>query len=136
MESSSFPFDYVNFLDIRFNQVDLIRGGTIIAIPKWISNKKTTINPENNTDGDNNCFKYVITVALNHQERGCHPERISKIKRFISRYNWKNMEFPSQRKDWETFERNNDDIALNVLSVPFNKKNDRITIQIKTQSYL
>ena len=78
---------------------------------------------------------YVITVALNYQEIGFHPEKISKIKQFISKYNWKSMEFLSQRKDWETFERNNDHIALNVLSVPFNKKNNRITIQIKTQSY-
>ena len=73
---------------------------------------------------------YVITVALNYQEIGFHPERISKIKQFLSKYNWKNMEFLSQRKDWETFERNNDHIALNILSVPFNKK----TIELKYKS--
>ena len=28
LEGSSFVYDYVNFLDIKFNQVDLIRGGT------------------------------------------------------------------------------------------------------------
>ena len=30
MEGSSFVYDYVNFLDIKFNQVYLIRGGTYI----------------------------------------------------------------------------------------------------------
>ena len=30
MEGSSFVYDYVNFLDIKFNQVYLIRGGTCI----------------------------------------------------------------------------------------------------------
>ena len=30
MEGSSFVFDYVNFLDIKCNQVDLIRGGTTL----------------------------------------------------------------------------------------------------------
>ena len=65
---------------------------------------------------------YAITVALNHQEIGCHPERISKIKNHTSKYNWKHINFPSQKKDWETFERDNEDIALNIFSVPFNKK--------------
>ena len=63
---------------------------------------------------------YAITVPLNHQEIGCHPESISKIKQFINNYNWKNIDFPSERNDWERFERSNDDIALNNLSVPFN----------------
>ena len=30
MEGSSFVYDHVNFLDIKFQQVDLIRGGTYI----------------------------------------------------------------------------------------------------------
>ena len=79
MEGSSFVFDCVNFIDIKFNQVDLIRGGTYIKTRKWLSNKKATINPKNYDEDDNNCFMYAITVALNHQEIGCDPERISKI---------------------------------------------------------
>ena len=46
MEGSSFVYDYKNFLDIKFNQVDLIRGGTYIKEDKWITNKKATINPK------------------------------------------------------------------------------------------
>ena len=34
MQGSSFVFDYVNFLDLKFNKVDLIRGGTYIETPK------------------------------------------------------------------------------------------------------
>ena len=51
MEGSSFVFDYVNFLDIKFNQIDLISGSSYIETPKWLSNKKATINPKN----DDNC---------------------------------------------------------------------------------
>ena len=40
MEGSSFVFDYVNFLNSKFNQVDLIRGASYIKEDKWISNKK------------------------------------------------------------------------------------------------
>ena len=35
MEGSSFVFDYVNLLDIEFNQIDLIRGGAYIQTPIW-----------------------------------------------------------------------------------------------------
>ena len=51
MEGSGFVFDYVNFLDIKFNQIDLIRGSSYIETRKWLSNKKATINPKN----DDNC---------------------------------------------------------------------------------
>ena len=43
MEGSSFLYGYVNYLNIKFQQIDLIRGGTYIQTPKWISNKKATI---------------------------------------------------------------------------------------------
>ena len=119
MQGSSFVLAYVNILDIKFNQIDLIRGSSYIQSPKWVSNKKATINPKNN---DNNCFQYAITVALNHEEIGIHPERISKILKHIDKNNCKNINVPSQRKDRETFEKNSTNIALNILSVPFNKK--------------
>ena len=69
-----------------------------------VKNKKATINPKNN---DNNCFKYTLTVALNHKQIKNHPERISNLKPFIDQYNWKGINFPSQNKDWKKFESSN-----------------------------
>ena len=83
MEGSSFVFDYVNFLNIKFNQVDLIRGVSYIKEDKWISNKKAIINPKNDKVQDIYCFMYAVTVALNDNEIGDHPERINKILPFI-----------------------------------------------------
>ena len=57
---------------------------------------------------------YAITIALNHIEIGEHPERISKIIPYIPDYNWERINFPAQRKGWENFEKDNDDIALNI----------------------
>ena len=37
---------------------------------------------------DKECFQYAITFALNNQELGKHPERITKIKSFIDKYKW------------------------------------------------
>ena len=78
MEGSSFVFDYINFIYIKFNQIDLIRGWTYIETPAWLSKKTATINPKNDKDDDNICFMNAITVALNHQEIADHPERISE----------------------------------------------------------
>ena len=54
-----------------------------------------------------------------------HPERISNIKPFIDQYNWKEINFPSHKKNWKMFESKNKSIALNVLYVPYNTKKIR-----------
>ena len=74
---------------------------------------------------------YVITVALNHQEIGSHLESINKIKKHTDKYNWNRIKFLSQRKDWEKFERDNENSALNILSVPLNKES--IELQCKSK---
>ena len=67
----------------------------------------------------------MLTAALNHQNINHNLERISKLKPFISNYNWKDIEFPSHSKDWRKFEQNNKTIALNILYVPYNTKKIR-----------
>ena len=59
------------------------------------------------------------------------PQKISKIKPFIENYNWKDIDFPSTRKDWNKFELNNNNIALNILYVPFNTKKIEIAYKSK-----
>ena len=52
-------------------------------------------------------------------------QRISKIKLFIDRYNWKDIDFPSHSNDWKKFESNNKSVALNILYVPHNTEKIR-----------
>ena len=78
----------------------------------WIRDKKATINSKNE---DNKCFKYAATVALNYKETESHLERVSTIKPFINKYNWKGINYPSKLSDWKTFEKNSSIIALNIL---------------------
>ena len=73
----------------NLNKVSLSRGGSYIDPPKWLKNKKATINPQNNKD--DRCFQYAVTVTLNYEQIGDHPERISKIKPFIGKYDWKEI---------------------------------------------
>ena len=118
MRDSDFAFDGVKILYYDFNKISISRGGSYIDSPKWLKDKKSTINPKNN---DYKCFQYAVTLALNLDKINDHPERISKIKPFIEQYNWKDIDFPSTRKDWKKLELNNE-IALNILCVPHNTK--------------
>ena len=85
-----------------------------------MKNKGVTINPKNTKD--NKCFQYAVTTALNHRNIDHHPERISKLRPFINNYNWKDIEFSPDKKDYIKFERNNKTIALNILYVPYNTR--------------
>ena len=93
-----------------------------------VKNKKATINPKNS---DDNCFQYALTVALNQKQIKSYPERISKIKRFIDQYNWKEIDFPLHSKDWEKFEQNSKTITLNILFIPHNTEKIRFPYKSK-----
>ena len=110
MRGSDFEFDGVNFLYYDFSKISLNRGGSYIDSPKWLKDKKSTINPKNN---DDKCFQYAVTLALNLGNIDNHPERISKIKPFINQYNWKDIDFPPTNEYWKKFELNNE-VALNI----------------------
>ena len=87
------------------------KESSYIDSPEWLKNKKPKINPK---DNDNNCFQYALTVALNYKYIKKDPQRISKIKPFINQYNSKEVDFPSEQKDWKKFELNNKSISLNI----------------------
>ena len=93
MTGSEFVRDSNDLLYYHLQKIRLKRVGSYIVSPEWLKNKKATINPENN---DDNCFQYALTVALNHQNIGKNPQRISKIKPFTDQYNWNEIDFPSQ----------------------------------------
>ena len=65
---------------------------------------------------------YSIVALLHHHHIDNHPERISKLKPFITNYNQKDITYLSRQKDWKTFERNNKDIRLNIFSARSTEK--------------
>ena len=117
MKGCNYIFERIDLLEYHLHKISLNRRSSYIDSPKWIKNKRVTINPKN--INDNKCFQYAITALLNYQNINHNPERISKIKPFINNYNWKDIEFPSHSKDWRKFECNNKAIALNILYVPY-----------------
>ena len=86
----------------------------------WLRGKKEAI-----INGDND-FQNAVNDALNYQNIETHPERISKLKPYINKYNWEGIDFPAGPKEQKTFERNNKTIALNILFIPHNTKTIRV----------
>ena len=127
MRGSDFGFHGVNFFNYNFNKTDIYRGRSYIDSPKWLKDKKSTINPKNN---DHKCFQYAATLALNFDNINNHPEKISKIRPFIDQYNWKDIDFPATSKDWKKFELNNN-VALNILYIPHNAKKIQLAYRSK-----
>ena len=130
MRGSEFEFDGVNFSCYDFNKAGINRGGSYIDSPKWLKDKKSTINPKNN---DDRCFQYAVTLALNLDKIKKDPQRVSKIEPFIEKYNWEDIDFPSTSKDLKKFECNNE-VALKIPYVPYNTK--KINIAYKSKNNL
>ena len=74
----------------------------------------------------NNDFQDALNEALIYENIEIHPERISKTKPYISKYNWKGIEFPGGSKEWKKLEQNNKAIDFNVLFVLHSTKIIRV----------
>ena len=66
-----------------------------------------------------------IFYSCCHMEIKSDPERIfqkesssSFQEEFSCDYNWQGIDFPAGIKEWKSFEKNNETIALNILQVP------------------
>ena len=115
---SGFTLDKIMHLYINFHRLVLTRGSSYNELPKWLKSKKTVINPQNK---DEECFKWAVIAALHHETIKHYPERIGLLRSYENQYNWEGLEFPVSIKKIDKFEKNNPDIALNVLFS--NKKN-------------
>ena len=126
--SSSFTYESVEECNIHFNKIDLRGGATYIESPKWLKNQEATINPKNTKEIF--CFMYVAIIALYHDKLGSNPERISqKLSTCTRAFNWHDIDFPASYDDYALFQKLNEDIALNILYVPYEKKTSRIHIK-------
>ena len=69
---------------------------------------------------------YALTIALNHKEIGKNPDCISKkLIQHISKYSWDYIDIPAAIPDFKLFVKNNEDMALNILYVPYNTEEIR-----------
>ena len=62
---------------------------------EWLKSKKESI-----TNGDN-CFQNALNDSLDYQRIKKDSQVISKIKPYISQYNWNHIEFEYQNFLWQ-----------------------------------
>ena len=72
--------------------------------PKWIESYKCVINPENNKKLGNKSFNYAIAAS---KTSGKHRNRFANIEKFMNDFNFTDINYPLEKKDYETFENNN-----------------------------
>ena len=87
---------------------------------RWLRSKKEA------TIYFNNSLQNAPNDTLNYQAIEEHPERISKIKSYIIKYNLEGIKFPAWSKDWKKFKQNNKTVDLNILFVPHNTEIIRV----------
>ena len=108
IKGSDFVFESVDLMDYKLHRVRLNRGGSYIKSPKWLENKKATINPKNKNDDE--CLRWSTISALNYNEI-----MKKEFENIFKKIKHEDKDFLSQKRDWENFEQNNESIAHNVL---------------------
>ena len=72
IKRSDFVFESVDILDYKLHRLSLKRGGSCIKSPKWLGNKKATLNPKNDDDDDDDdddeCLRCSIISVLNYND--------------------------------------------------------------------
>ncbi|CAB4382101.1 unnamed protein product [Rhizophagus irregularis] len=58
----------IEMIYIEFFKYERALGGSFIATPKGLANKKATINPDNRTTGDDFCLPYALGIHFLHFE--------------------------------------------------------------------
>ena len=105
-------FNYFQ-LCYKCHKINPNRGESYIDTPDQTKKENKIKNPINKND--NKCFQYAVTVAISYDETKKDPQRITKIKPFINKYNWERINYPSENDDWKKNQKNNVTIARNVL---------------------
>ena len=112
------------FLKI-LKDLDLKRRSSYIPSPEWLLAKKAVVNPKNKKD--NYCLAYATTTAIYHNEIARHIDIISnKLLDCTEKLDWNGIDFPASTPDCKRFEKNKEDIALNIMYVPYENDEEEV----------
>ncbi|XP_065681600.1 uncharacterized protein LOC136095231 [Hydra vulgaris] len=109
---SNWRFVSVVEMNINFIEYKPIKGKSYIPLPKELAAKIAIINMKNE---DNECFKWCVARFFNTKEK--NSERVDKdLKEQSEKLNWEKIEFPVSLQQITQFEKNNQDISVNVFA--------------------
>ena len=114
LPKSGFTLDIKMHLDISFHKSQLTQESSYIETKLWIYNKKAVLSPQNK---DEECFNWAAIAASHHQDIIKDLQRISKLEPYSDFHNFERWDFPVAVSNIDKFEKNNKDIAVNVLHI-------------------
>lgn len=112
LQGSGWSLHEIKALIINNNKHQMFSGATHIDLPKFINNKKAVINVKNS---DNECFRWAVLSALHPKDK--NPQRVSNYYPFKNELNLTNMTFPVTVSQLNIFERQNENISINVYAI-------------------
>lgn len=115
LKGSGWNYMYTDKIKLEFSRY-VIRGGAAYRpSSKFVRDKNATVNPQNHDD--NMCFKWAITIGLNHVANTRNPGRITReLRQQAEALNWEDIAFPVGMNAIDTFEENNEDVAVHILT--------------------
>jgi hypothetical protein len=113
---SNWRFKSIIDLQVHTVKYEPLQGSSYIKLPDKLAAKKAIINPQNE---DDECFKWVVTRALNPVKKD--QEVITKkLRKQAEMFNWKGVTFPVNLKEIDEFEKRNSNISINVFGYETN----------------
>lgn len=131
LQGSGWSLHEIKALIINNNKHQVFSGATHIDLPKFITNKKAVINIKND---DNECFKWAVLSAIHPKDK--NPQRVSHYYPFKNELNFANMTFPVTLGQLNIFEKQNENISINVYAIDEEydadtRKKERIIVPIR-----
>ena len=131
LSESGLVIKQIDKLTFNYDKYNPTRGGSFIALPKWVQNKKACINIKNT---DNMCFKYSVQCGvykIYEKDHGCDMYHYKKIEDTL---NWTNINFPSSNVDIDTLEQNNEGVvSINVYALDEEDGKESVVLYRKTE---
>ncbi|XP_022179896.1 uncharacterized protein LOC111040332 [Myzus persicae] len=110
---SGFVLESIDGLLVGVYKYMPMGGSSYIQLPEYIDRKRATINPQNI---DQECFKWAI---LARHVTGPSAFRVEgdKYSQHEGKYNFDGISFPTPLSDIGKFEKNNNNVSINVYGL-------------------
>ena len=110
---SGFVLESIDGLLVGVYKYMPMGGSSYIQLPEYIDRKRGTINPQN---VDQECFKWAILAKHVTGQAVCRVEG-EKYSQHEGKYNFDGISFPTPLSDIGKFEKNNNNVSINVYSL-------------------
>jgi len=112
LQGSGWSLDNVAFHIAKIYKNKNLRGAKYIPTPEPINNKRNgLVNIQND---DNECFRWCLKFHQSESKLD-KATRITALKKVVDKYNYKDINYPTTKADFITFENNNPTVQINVF---------------------